>query len=156
MSTWPRGARAVFSVSTHTSNEINLVGTPALATTKPINTAPSTKILPLWQLRTLLLLLENLLTLYFPLISPTSRKFVHINNLRLICRAHQLVHEGYKFMFDEKLVTVWSAPNYCYRCGNIASIMVFKDANTREPKLFRAVPDSERVIPPRTTTPYFL
>lgn len=81
---------------------------------------------------------------------------MHINNLKLICRAHQLVHEGYKFMFDEKLVTVWSAPNYCYRCGNIASIMVFKDANTREPKLFRAVPDSERVIPPRTTTPYFL
>lgn len=59
-------------------------------------------------------------------------------------------------MFDEKLVTVWSAPNYCYRCGNIASIMVFKDVNTREPKLFRAVPDSERVIPPRTTMPYFL
>lgn len=83
-------------------------------------------------------------------------QFVHINNLKLICRAHQLVHEGYKFMFDEKLVTVWSAPNYCYRCGNIASIMVFKDVNTREPKLFRAVPDSERVIPPRTTTPYFL
>jgi len=85
-----------------------------------------------------------------------SLQFVHINNLKLICRAHQLVHEGYKFMFDEKLVTVWSAPNYCYRCGNIASIMVFKDVNTREPKLFRAVPDSERVIPPRTTTPYFL
>lgn len=83
-------------------------------------------------------------------------QFVHINNLKLICRAHQLVHEGYKFMFDEKLVTVWSAPNYCYRCGNIASIMVFKDVNTREPKLFRAVPDAERVIPPRTTTPYFL
>ncbi|KAI1232231.1 hypothetical protein IHE44_0007300 [Lamprotornis superbus] len=91
-------------------------------------------------------------TLTFPL----SLQFVHINNLKLICRAHQLVHEGYKFMFDEKLVTVWSAPNYCYRCGNIASIMVFKDVNTREPKLFRAVPDSERVIPPRTTTPYFL
>lgn len=83
-------------------------------------------------------------------------QFVHINNLKLICRAHQLVHEGYKFMFDEKLVTVWSAPNYCYRCGNIASIMVFKDVNRQEPKLFRAVPDSERVIPPRTTTPYFL
>ncbi|NXP38667.1 PPP6 phosphatase, partial [Leiothrix lutea] len=87
---------------------------------------------------------------------PLPLQFVHINNLKLICRAHQLVHEGYKFMFDEKLVTVWSAPNYCYRCGNIASIMVFKDVNTREPKLFRAVPDSERVIPPRTTTPYFL
>ncbi|TNN32150.1 Serine/threonine-protein phosphatase 6 catalytic subunit [Liparis tanakae] len=88
--------------------------------------------------------------------SKVTNEFVHINNLKLICRAHQLVHEGYKFMFDEKLVTVWSAPNYCYRCGNIASIMVFRDVNRREPKLFRAVPDSERVIPPRTTTPYFL
>lgn len=99
------------------------------------------------------LFIQNLNSFFSPLF---PLKFVHINNLKLICRAHQLVHEGYKFMFDEKLVTVWSAPNYCYRCGNIASIMVFKDVNTREPKLFRAVPDSERVIPPRTTTPYFL
>ena len=59
-------------------------------------------------------------------------------------------------MFDDKLVTVWSAPNYCYRCGNIASILEFKDLDTREPKLFNAVPDSERVIPAQVTTPYFL
>ena len=101
---------------------------------------------------------DNQPVLYIEMLSQplSTPQFVHINNLKLICRAHQLVHEGYKFMFDEKLVTVWSAPNYCYRCGNIASIMVFKDVNRREPKLFRAVPDSERVIPPRTTTPYFL
>lgn len=81
---------------------------------------------------------------------------MHLNSLKLICRAHQLVHEGIKYMFDNKLVTVWSAPNYCYRCGNIASILEFRDPENREAKLFEAVPDSERVIPQRVTTPYFL
>lgn len=83
---------------------------------------------------------------------------MHLNNLKLICRAHQLVHEGIKYMFDQRLVTVWSAPNYCYRCGNIASILVLKntDLEGKEAKLFQAVPDSERVIPQKVTTPYFL
>ena len=85
-----------------------------------------------------------------------TAKFVHLNDLKLICRAHQLVHEGYKYMFDDKVVTVWSAPNYCYRCGNVAAVLDFQDVDQREAKLFKAVPDSERVIPQRTTTPYFL
>ncbi|SBT34126.1 serine/threonine protein phosphatase 4, putative (PPP4) [Plasmodium ovale wallikeri] len=57
-------------------------------------------------------------------------KFCHVNNIQIIARAHQLVMEGYKWWFDKKLVTVWSAPNYCYRCGNIASIMEIDENST--------------------------
>ncbi|XP_076183537.1 protein phosphatase V [Ptiloglossa arizonensis] len=88
--------------------------------------------------------------------SNVTYTFMEDNDLKLICRAHQLVHEGLRYMFDDKLVTVWSAPNYCYRCGNIASILHFSTVDRTKPVLFRAVPDCERVIPPLTTTPYFL
>lgn len=85
-----------------------------------------------------------------------THDFMEINKLDLICRAHQLVHEGIKYMFDRKLVTVWSAPNYCYRCGNVASILSFTDSKERNPIIFKAVPDDQRVIPAQNVTPYFL
>jgi len=81
---------------------------------------------------------------------------MHENQLKLICRAHQLVNEGYKYVFDEKLVTVWSAPNYCYRCGNVAAVLCFNDINSKEVKIFHAVPEENRKVPPSITTPYFL
>lgn len=43
-------------------------------------------------------------------------EFLNKNGLKYIVRAHQLVMEGYKIHFDEKVITVWSAPNYCFRC----------------------------------------
>lgn len=84
-------------------------------------------------------------------------QFSQNNALQLICRAHQLVQEGYKYMFPSKsLVTVWSAPNYCYRCGNVAAILAVDDKLEREYKVFSAVPDDKRVIPARAQVSYFM
>jgi len=31
--------------------------------------------------------------------------------------------EGYNWTHKNRLLTIFSAPNYCYRCGNLAAIM---------------------------------
>ena len=43
--------------------------------------------------------------------------------IHLVCRAHQVVDAGYKFFSDNKLVTVFSAPNYCGEVGNNGAVM---------------------------------
>ena len=73
-----------------------------------------------------------------------TQEFNHFNSLKLIARAHQLVQEGYKFMFDQQLVTVWSAPNYCYRCGNLASILKICEDGSHDFKVYDAAPENER------------
>ena len=52
-----------------------------------------------------------------------SKAFNHVNGLDLIARAHQLVMEGYNWCHDKNVVTIFSAPNYQYRCGNVGGIM---------------------------------
>lgn len=47
--------------------------------------------------------------------SDVVTQFNNANDIDMICRAHQLVMEGYKWHFNETVLTVWSAPNYCYR-----------------------------------------
>ncbi|OBA19439.1 putative serine/threonine-protein phosphatase catalytic subunit [Metschnikowia bicuspidata var. bicuspidata NRRL YB-4993] len=76
-------------------------------------------------------------------------QFCYTNNISLIARAHQLVMEGYKEMFNETLVTVWSAPNYCYRCGNVASILTISDDMLRQYKVFEAVNQDMSQVPMR-------
>jgi serine/threonine-protein phosphatase 6 catalytic subunit len=84
-------------------------------------------------------------------------EFTHINGLELICRAHQLVMEGFKYWFEKKnLCTVWSAPNYCYRCGNKASILKISSDLSRTIDYFDFSAKSTTSQPPKSLVPYFL
>ncbi|EFE31336.1 uncharacterized protein ARB_01731 [Trichophyton benhamiae CBS 112371] len=75
-------------------------------------------------------------------------EFCAVNDLNLIARAHQLVNEGYKYHFDSQaMVTVWSAPNYCYRCANMASVCEVREDLKPVFKLFAAVPAEMRHVP---------
>ena len=52
-----------------------------------------------------------------------SEQFNHTNKLNMISRAHQLQMNGYSWCHNRQVCTIFSAPNYCYRCGNQAAIM---------------------------------
>nr|CAD7458087.1 unnamed protein product [Timema tahoe] len=56
--------------------------------------------------------------------SDVVAQFNAANDIDMICRAHQLVMEGYKWHFNETVLTVWSAPNYCYRYHNFIHTII--------------------------------
>jgi len=111
--------------------------------------------------------------------------FNHTNGLTLISRAHQLVMEGYNwcqvtepgqdtssfhvflkwnllvinlsFLFQEKnVVTVFSAPNYCYRCGNMAAILEIGENMDQNFLQFDPAPRQIEPDTTRKTPDYFL
>ncbi|GAA5936313.1 hypothetical protein JCM3775_006461 [Rhodotorula graminis] len=76
--------------------------------------------------------------------SQVVKKFLDSNNMVHILRAHQLCMEGFSVLYDDQLSTVWSAPNYCYRCGNMASILEVGPNGEKHFNVFDAAPENER------------
>jgi len=54
-------------------------------------------------------------------------KFLNKHDLDLICRAHQVVEDGYEFFARRQLVTLFSAPNYCGEFDNAGAMMSVDD-----------------------------
>jgi serine/threonine-protein phosphatase PP1 catalytic subunit len=50
-------------------------------------------------------------------------KFLQKHDLDLVCRGHQVVEDGYEFFAQRKLITVFSAPNYCGTFDNAGALM---------------------------------
>jgi len=85
-----------------------------------------------------------------------SQEFNHRNGLNLIARAHQLVMEGYSWSHEKKVVTIFSAPNYCYRCGNQAAILEVDEKLQYEFIQFEPAPRRGEPHVTRRTPDYFL
>lgn len=49
--------------------------------------------------------------------------FLKKHDLDLICRAHQVVEDGYEFFAKRQMVTLFSAPNYCGEFDNSGAMM---------------------------------
>ncbi|XP_062217165.1 serine/threonine-protein phosphatase 5-like [Phragmites australis] len=54
-----------------------------------------------------------------------TKRFLQENNLKLVVRSHEVKDEGYEIEHDGKLITVFSAPNYCDQMGNKGAFIRF-------------------------------
>jgi len=81
-----------------------------------------------------------------------TQRFLSANNLDLIVRSHELCADGYRIQEGGKVVTIFSAPNYCGRCGNLAAFARF-DYNLK--MTIRQFPATQRPQSPqkKSSTP---
>lgn len=94
----------------------------------------------------------------------TVDEFCEKNHIKMIIRGHECVNEGIEFKFDNKLVTVFSASNYCGIVDNKAAVLEIKANSEYTPHVFPPLPYLKRCdvafgrsqppTPPSMPSPY--
>ena len=82
-------------------------------------------------------------------------KFNKQNKIDLIVRSHDIIMEGYLYMFNDQLVTIFSAPNFRYHYKNNASILECDDNLSKKFHVFQSSPKSVKEIFSERTVPDF-
>jgi len=75
-----------------------------------------------------------------------AKEFVANNHIKAIVRSHELV-DGYQMLFNGIVITIWSAPNYCNVCNNIAAVMMISPNEPPKFKQFDPMPESRKKPP---------
>lgn len=81
-----------------------------------------------------------------------ATEFCEQNNLDFICRAHQMTMQGYTWAHNKKVLTVFSAPNYCGVSNNLASIMLVTHAWELNFVQFAMAPNRQPIAPPAASS----
>lgn len=70
-----------------------------------------------------------------------TARFLERNNLSLVIRSHEVKEEGFQWEHNERLITIFSAPNYCDQMGNKGAFIRLKaPALVPDITTFAAVP----------------
>ncbi len=64
-----------------------------------------------------------------------AEKFLDKNGLEYLIRSHEKKDDGYEVHPGGKLITVFSAPNYCDEDGNKGAFIKFEDSETLKPTI---------------------
>ena len=80
--------------------------------------------------------------------------FLNKYDFDLICRAHQVVNDGFDFPYypDQSVVTIFSAPNYCDEFGNNGAMLTISSELSCSFQFIKHV-DSEAPDEIRPNTP---
>ena len=80
-------------------------------------------------------------------------KFLDKFDLDLICRAHQVVENGFEFFANRQLVTVFSAPNYCGEFDNAGALMIIDENLNCSFKVLKPITKKVKNYLKRSMTP---
>lgn len=63
--------------------------------------------------------------------------FLAKNSLSLLVRSHEVQMRGFLVQHDNRVVTIFSAPNYCGVVGNIGAVLRFDEPNSMLPRVIQ-------------------
>jgi len=75
------------------------------------------------------------------------KRFLKTHDLDLVCRAHQVVEDGYEFFADRGLITIFSAPNYTGTWDNAGGCLVVGPDLTCSLRILKPAAKGSKVDP---------